>query len=107
MKALLEITPLRDGGFTCEEFLANLCNLRFESDVICSGNQTDAGKLMRKPWFESDVICSGNQTYMMLRISKTEFESDVICSGNQNMVTTIMSVPCFCIKCFQHIGDMT
>ena len=40
MKALLEITPLRDGGFTCEEFLANLCNLRFESDVIFDSGQT-------------------------------------------------------------------
>ena len=40
MKALLEITPLRDGGFTCEEFLANLCNLRFESDVIPDSGQT-------------------------------------------------------------------
>ena len=40
MKALSEITPLRDGGFTCGEFLANLCNLRFESDVIPDSGQT-------------------------------------------------------------------
>lgn len=34
MNALSEITPLCDGRFTCGEFRAILCTLRFESDVI-------------------------------------------------------------------------
>ena len=61
MKALLGITPLRDGGFTCGEFIANLCNLRFESDVILDGNQPMAKRNSSLDMFESDVILDGNQ----------------------------------------------
>ena len=62
MKALLEITPLRDGGFTCEEFLANLCNLRFESDVIFDSGQTARLGGHYETSFESDVIFDSGQT---------------------------------------------
>ena len=62
MKALLEITPLRDGGFTCGEFLANLCNLRFESDVIPDSGQTPRINDKAVKGFESDVIPDSGQT---------------------------------------------
>ena len=62
MKALSEITPLRDGGFTCGEFLANLCNLRFESDVIPDSGQTSSSIMLIFRLFESDVIPDSGQT---------------------------------------------
>ena len=64
MKALLEITPLRDGGFTCGEFLANLCNLRFESDVIPDSGQTFMRGITPRLRFESDVIPDSGQTHV-------------------------------------------
>ena len=63
MKALSEITPLRDGGFTCGEFLANLCNLRFESDVIPDSGQTKIASCLSHSPFESDVIPDSGQTF--------------------------------------------
>ena len=82
-ETIIRITPLRDGGFTCGKFLVNLCNLRFESDVIRSGNQTRSSRCISQYWFESDVIRSGNQTLRAVNASVLLFESDVIRSGNQ------------------------
>ena len=83
MKALSEITPLRDGGFTCGEFLANLCNLRFESDVIPDSGQTLHRWLLLGLWFESDVIPDSGQTSAYTPNDCGEFESDVIPDSGQ------------------------
>ena len=57
--------------------------MRFESDVISDGTQTDNHRMKKFVKFESDVISDGTQTWCFARRYIPTFESDVISDGTQ------------------------
>lgn len=60
--------------------------MRFESDVISDGTQTERAPPMIDATFEGDVISDGTQTTASESCKIAWFESDVISDGAQTQI---------------------
>ena len=70
--------------------------MRFESDVISDGTQTQASVRYNYILFESDVISDGTQTFVIRKQRSISFESDVISDGTQTGLFTLLFS--FCLR---------